>query len=528
MQIGLSPGGAFAGKLRPARGRKPIAMSAEQLRSILIVGGGTAGWMTAAALARSLRGSGRRITLVESDEIGTVGVGEATIPPIREMNALLGIDEDAFVAETQATFKLGIAFDDWRAIGARYFHPFGRIGAEIGPLPFHHYWQQLRMTDPAAAGALLDYSLPGAAAKAGKFCRPSPDPRNTLNNISYAFHFDATLYGRLLRRRAEADGVSRIEGRVGDVALAENGHVASVTLVDGRRIEADFFIDCSGFRGLLIEQALKTGYDDWSEWLPCDRAVVMQTARAGPPVPFTTAGARPAGWQWRIPLQHRMGNGHVYCSALMDDDGAERLLRDTAPGVPLHEPRVLRFVTGRRRRAWNGNVLAIGLAAGFMEPLESTSIHLVQSAITRLLALFPDRGFASADIAYYNNATAREYERIRDFLVLHYAATTRSDTPFWDRCRTMAIPDTLAARIELYRSHGRFFPAEFDLFLEPSWIAVLEGQGIHPARPDPIAAIDGDRLPMLLPRIGAAIDRAVAAMPSHGAFIAAHCAAPPA
>ena len=503
-----------------------IAMpTAEPIRSILIVGGGSAGWMTAAALARTIPQDRCRITLIESDEIGTVGVGEATIPPIRQLNALLGIDEDDFVRATQATFKLGIAFENWHKLGERYLHPFGRFGAEIGPLPFASYWHALAQVDPAAAGALDAYSLPAMAAAAGKFCRPSPDPRNTLNNISYAFHFDAGRYAQFLRKRAEADGVVRIEGRVVDVPRAANGDVAGVTLADGRRVDAEFFIDCSGFRGLLIEETLGTGYDDWRQWLPCDRAVALPTERVGAPLPYTRSIAGSAGWQWRIPLQHRSGNGHVFCSEFLSADQAEAELRAGVAGTPLADARLIRFTTGRRKKVWNRNVLAIGLAAGFLEPLESTSLHLVQSAVTRLLALFPDRDFAQADIDYYNDTTAREYARIRDFLVLHYHATTRDDSPFWRHCATMPIPETLRARLDLYRSRGRFFPAELDLFLEPSWVAVMEGQGVTPAQPDPLAGLQLDAMAALLPRIRGAVGQAVRAMPTHASFIAQHCAA---
>jgi tryptophan halogenase len=464
--------------------------------------------------------------LLESDEIGTVGVGEATIPPIRQLNAMLGIDEDDFVHATQATFKLGIAFENWRAQGERYLHPFGRFGAEIGPLPFPSYWHALAKANPAAAGTLSDYSLPAMAAAAGKFCRPSDDPRNTLSNISYAFHFDAGRYAQFLRKRAEADGVVRIEGRVVDVPLTATGDVAGVTLADARRVEAEFFLDCSGFRGVLIEGALKTGYDDWREWLPCDSAIALPTERVGAPLPYTRSIAGQAGWQWRIPLQHRSGNGHVFCSEFLSADQAEAELRAGVEGTPLADARLLRFTTGRRRKAWNRNVLAIGLAAGFLEPLESTSLHLVQSAVTRLLALFPDRAFAQADIDYYNATTAREYERIRDFLVLHYHATVRDDSSFWRHCAAMPIPETLAARLDLYRSRGRFFPVELDLFLEPSWVAVMEGQGITPAQPDPMAGLQLDAMAKLLPRIRGAVAQAVQAMPTHEAFIRNTCAAP--
>jgi tryptophan halogenase len=491
----------------------------EGISSIAIIGGGTAGWMAAAVLAKALVAQGIAITVVESDTIGTVGVGEATIPPIRDMNTLLGIDEDAFVRATGATFKLGISFENWRARGHSYIHPFGRFGADIGSLPFHSYWQALRATDPASAGPLTSYSLSAMAAAAGKFCRPSPDPRNPLSNLSYAFHFDAGRYAKYLRSLAEAGGVVRREGRIVDVGMTDAGFIRDVMIENGKRVAADFFIDCSGFHGLLIEGALKTGYEDWSQWLPCDSAIAMPTARAADPAPFTRSIAEESGWQWRIPLQHRMGNGHVFASAFTTNDDAERVLRSSVTGVPLAEARRLRFTAGRRRKAWNKNVLAIGLAGGFLEPLESTSIHLVQSALTRLLALFPDRAFASADIAYFNRATATEYERIRDFLIMHYHVTERDDSAFWRYVRTMPVPDTLSERLDLYRSRGRFFPEALDLFLEPSWIAVMEGQGLRPTGVDPMAMAATNQLSALLPRMHQTISYTVERMPTHAAFI---------
>ena len=471
--------------------------------------------MAAAVLAKTLAGAGITITLVESEEIGTVGVGEATIPPIRELNALLGIDENAFVRMTGATFKLGISFENWGAVGQNYLHPFGRFGAEIGPLPFHSYWQALRAFDEPTAGPLTSYSMSAMAAAAGKFRHPSPNSRGPLSDISYAFHFDAGLYAKYLRGLAEAGGVVRREGQIVDVGLTDAGFIRDVAMNDGDRLAADFFIDCSGFQGLLIEGALRTGYVDWGHWLPCDSALAMPTTRIADPVPFTRAIAEDAGWQWRIPLQHRMGNGHVFSSAFTTKDAAERILRTSVTGEPLADPRLLRFTTGRRRKAWSKNVLAIGLAAGFLEPLESTSIHLVQSALTRLMALFPDKGFASADIAYFNRATELEYERVRDFLILHYHVTKRDDSAFWRHVRTMPIPDTLTDRLDLYRSRGRFFPEALDLFLEPSWIAVMEGQGLRPTLGDPMALVAVKQLSTLLPRIRQKISEVVGEMPSH-------------
>ena len=471
--------------------------------------------MAAAVLAKTLAGAGIAITLVESEEIATVGVGEATIPPIRELNALLGIDENAFVRMTGATFKLGISFENWSAVGQNYLHPFGRFGAEIGPLPFHSYWQALRAFDEPTAGPLTSYSMSAMAAAAGKFRHPSRNSLGPLSDISYAFHFDAGLYAKYLRGLAESGGVVRREGQIVDVGLTDAGFIRDVAMNDGDRLAADFFIDCSGFQGLLIEGALRTGYVDWSHWLPCDSAIAMPTTRIADPVPFTRAIAEDAGWQWRIPLQHRMGNGHVFSSAFTTKDAAERILRTSVTGEPLADPRLLRFTTGRRRKAWSKNVLAIGLAAGFLEPLESTSIHLVQSALTRLMALFPDKGFASADIAYFNRATELEYERVRDFLILHYHVTKRDDSAFWRHVRTMPIPDTLTDRLDLYRSRGRFFPEALDLFLEPSWIAVMEGQGLRPTLGDPMALVAVKQLSTLLPRIRQKISEVVGKMPSH-------------
>ncbi len=500
-------------------------MNDRAIRKLLIVGGGTAGWMAAAALARALGERRVEIVVVESEAIGTVGVGEATIPPILHLNQLLGFDENEFIRRTRATFKLGIEFVNWSAPGSRYFHPFGRYGADIDTLPFHQYWLRFRHEQGDAAGELSDYNLPTLAALAGKFCRPSADPKNTLSNLAYAFHFDASLYAGMLRDYAEGAGVRRQEGRIARVTMHENGFVRGVELEGGETIEADFFIDCSGFRGLLIEQALETGYEDWTHWLPCDRAIALPCANAGPPDPFTRSTAHAAGWQWRIPLQHRTGNGHVYSSACMSDDEAETILRAGLEGEALAEPNRLRFVTGKRRKFWDRNVLALGLASGFMEPLESTSIHLIQTGLSKLLNLFPDRDFHQADIDFYNRSTAIEYERIRDFIILHYHANAKAGSPFWDHCRTMALPDTLQEKLDLWRNHGRVFRIEDELFGESSWVAVLHGQGIEPRGYDPLAdAMPAEKLRATLPRIREAIARGVAAMPSHADFIARNCA----
>lgn len=494
-------------------------MTPEPIRKILIVGGGTAGWMTAAALSHVLRGT-VQIDLVESEAIGTVGVGEATIPPILLFNALLGIDENEFIRETRATFKLGIQFQDWHRQGHTYFHPFGQYGSRMDAASFHQYW--LRLKAEGLDDDLDAYSPTAMAARLGRFSRPKGDPRSVDSQMAYAFHFDASLYAGFLRKRSERAGVKRHEGRISDVRLTDDGAIESVALEDGRVLDADFFIDCSGFRGLLIEGALKTGYEDWTHWLPCDRAVAMPCASAEAPAPYTRSIAMEAGWRWRIPLQHRTGNGYVYCSDHISDDEAQARLRGSLEGEALGEPNLLRFRTGRRRKAWNRNCLAIGLSSGFLEPLESTSIHLIQSGITRLLMSFPDTGFATADIDTYNRLSQLEYERVRDFVILHYHATERADTPLWRQVAAMDIPDSLRSKIEQFRSRGRVFRFEDELFQETSWIAVLLGQGVWPERPDPITeALPLDVTRDRLHRLRQIIREGVERMPTHEAFIAA-------
>ncbi|MGN7161543.1 tryptophan halogenase family protein [Sphingomonas sp. SAFR-052] len=486
------------------------------IRSILIVGGGTAGWMSAAALAHAL---GRRcaITLVESDEIGTVGVGEATIPPIKLFNDTLGIDEAEFLRETKGSFKLGIEFVDWARQGHRYFHPFGTFGKPFDLVAVHQHWLAAR-----AAGSpvpLDDLSMAWGAAKHGRFARPLADPRNVASTFDYAYHFDAGLYAAFLRRYADARGVVRVEGKVADAALdGESGDVASVTLHDGRTLAADLFIDCSGFRGLLIEGALATGYDDWTHWLPCDRAVAVPCVTGGDGLtPYTRSTARAAGWQWRIPLQHRTGNGYVYCSRHLSDDEAAATLLGHLDGPALADPRFLRFTTGRRRRFWNRNVVAIGLSSGFMEPLESTSIHLIQTGIAKLLAYFPTRDFDPLLIDEYNRVAITEYERIRDFLILHYKLTTRDDAPLWRDCAAMAVPGTVALKIAHFRHGGRLVARDMDLFGPPSWLAVHIGQLNDPVALDPL--LDTTNSASFVDRLAGAIDGMARSMPTHAAFL---------
>ncbi len=500
-------------------------VSDRQLRRIVVVGGGSAGWMAAAALARATRGRLAEIEVVESEEIGIVGVGEATIPPIKLFNQLLGIDENEFVARTQGTFKLGIEFVNWAERGHRYFHPFGRYGADFDAVPLHHYW--LRARSAGATYGLEDYCMAWAAARHGRFDRPAQDPRLIQSTYDYAYHFDAALYARYLRGYAEQRGVRRTEGRIVDVQLrGADGFIESLRLADGRSVAGDFFIDCSGFRGLLIEEALKTGYEDWTHWLPCDRAIAVPCGPGGEFTPYTRSTAHEAGWQWRIPLQHRIGNGYVHASRFISEDEATAVLLRNLDGPPLGEPRVLRFTTGRRRLSWNRNCLALGLAAGFMEPLESTSLHLVQSGILRLLATMPDRDFDPLAIEEYNRLTRQEYERVRDFLILHYCATSRDDTPLWRYCAAMSIPESLGWRIGHFRAGARLVSEGFELFQNPSWLAVLIGQHVWPKRYDPLAdAYERDELERILAGLRRVITEAAAAMPTQQQYIERHCRA---
>jgi tryptophan halogenase len=495
--------------------------------NIVIVGGGTAGWMAAAALMKTLRGK-VQIRLVESDEIGAVGVGEATIPMITRFIQLLQLDEDEFVKATQATFKLGVEFVNWSRLGDRYIHGFGRVGQPLaGVVDFHQYW--LRMFLQGKAPDLEAYSIARVACRQGKFMRAAADiPNSPLAEIAHAFHFDASLFAKFLRSYCEPLGVVRTEGKIARVALRpDTGFVDSVVLESGERIAGDLFIDCSGFRGLLIEQALKTGFEDWSHWLPCDRAWAVPSASSEDFTPYTRATAHGAGWQWRIPLQHRTGNGHVYCSRFVSDDEAAATLLANLDGRALADPRPLKFKAGKRKKTWNKNCVAIGLSSGFLEPLESTSIHLIQSTIARLITFFPDNGFSQADIDEFNAQTDFETERIRDFIILHYKLTRRGDTAFWRECREMTVPDTLQRKIDLYRSRGRIFRDNNELFAEVGWLQVMHGQGLRPERHNPVAdLLPEDEVLAYLKGLEEVIARCVDAMPRHADFIAKHCAAP--
>lgn len=491
-----------------------------RIGSIAIVGGGTAGWLAASILARALPGTRTVITVVESAEIGTVGVGEATIPPIIDVLRFLSIDEADFIRHTQATYKLGIKFLHWKDIGHTYWHPFGTFGAPINRRPFFHCFHKLR-----AAGLeprFNDFSLCAALGDEGKFRFPDTDAHGSAAGLRYALHFDATLVARYLRGYSERLGVSRLERTVAGASRRPDGYLDALQFSDGSSLPADLFIDCSGFKGVLIEQVLGSGYLDWSAMLPCDRAVAFPTASSGGRPPYTRSLARGAGWQWRIPLQHRIGNGYVYSSAHCTDDEAREDLLNTLGEKPLAEPRLLRFVTGRRKMYWNRNCVALGLASGFLEPLESTSIHLVTSGLYHLLEHFPNKDFDASNIDAYNSALSEECERVRDFIVLHYCLTRRDDTPLWRYCRSMPIPDSLRERIERYRRTGRIRCRAGELFTDLSWFYIFEGLGVRPESYDPLMdVVPADRLSEILSSLSNATTAAVKSAPPHDSYFAA-------
>lgn len=501
-------------------------MNDRRIRSLAIVGGGTAGWMAAAALSKSLAGMGVQLRLIESPRVESIGVGEATLPPIMDFIRQLGIDEGGLIRDIKATYKLGIAYRDWTRAGDFYFHPFGPAGPGIGNIPFPAYW--LRMLLQGKAARLEEYSIQAMAALRGRFARPVHAPNTPRNKISYALHFDAGRFAGYLRGYAQARGVLRTEGHVREVSLrGADGFVETVTLETGERIGADLFIDCSGFQGLLIEGALRTGYEDWSRWLPCDRAMIVHSERAAPPDPYTLVSAREAGWQWRIPLQHRDGNGYIYSSGFTADDAAQAVLSGGICGRALCEPLALRFLPGRRKVAWSRNVVALGLAAGFLEPLEATSIHLIQRGIAMLLKFFPDRDFAEADIERYNRTLESEFSRVRDFLLMHYSQTERPD-PFWRHCRALPLTETLREKIELFRSHGRILREDSELFPVLSWLSVMVGQNIIPRRYDPLVdTLEPDRILARLTELRTSVRDSVEAMPSHWDFIQTESAPAP-
>ncbi len=505
-------------------------MPLDPIRKLVIVGGGTAGWMCAALMAKLMRTHTQNpldIELVESDDIGTIGVGEATIPAIKTFNRLLGFDETEFIRATQGTFKLGIEFTGWGDPDASYIHGFGKIGQDLGWLRMHQYWLKMRGSGRVPED-FAAYSINTEAAYAGRFMRSRPDMKDSpLSEIAYAYHFDAGLYARFLRRLAEGWGVRRTEGKVAHVEQrAEDGFITAIVLESGARIDGDLFLDCSGMHALLIEKTLKSGFEPYTDVLPCDRAVAVPCSNAPQLLPYTRSIARKAGWQWRIPLQHRIGNGHVFSSAFISEDEAVATLMDNLDGEPLAEPRVIRFTTGRRRKSWLGNVVAIGLASGFMEPLESTSIHMIQSGILRLVALWPDRACAAVHRDSFNTQTEFEYTRIRDFLVAHYHLNGRVGEPMWDHCRHMAIPDTLKTKLADFGAYGRVFKVHDELFAEESWIQVLIGQGLIPEAYDPAVDLkDEATIVRYLNDIAGVIKKCVAVMPPHGDYIDKTCKA---
>jgi tryptophan halogenase len=491
-----------------------------QLKRIAIVGGGTAGWMAASILARALPGTRTVITVSESPDIGTVGVGEATIPPIIDLLRFLNINEADFVRHTQSTYKLGIKFTDWSRIGETYWHPFGTFGAMINLRPFFHAWHRARAD--GFAPRFNDFSLCAALGDARKFRFPDAAGQGPAAGLRYALHFDAGLVATYLRSYSEKLGVARLERTVADAALRADGFLDELIFSDGSRLQADLYIDCSGFRGVLIEQILNTGYIDWSDVLPCDRAVAMPTDSTSNRPPYTEASARGAGWRWRIPLQHRAGNGYVYCSRYLDDAAALDDLMRTLGEKPLAEPRFLRFVTGRRKLFWNRNCIALGLASGFLEPLESTSIHLVMSGVYKLLEHFPNTAFKQSNIDSYNAELIQEMERIRDFIALHYCLTGRSDTPLWAYCRSMKLPDSLTQRIELYRHAGRLRIKAGELFTDLSWFYIFEGMGVRPETYDPLMDVaSAAQLRDIFSSLAQETDAAARAAPSHDSYFTA-------
>ena len=490
---------------------------AARIRKVVIAGGGTAGWMAGAALAKLL-GKNIEVVLVESDDIGTVGVGEATIPTLHIFHRLLGLKEADVMAATNATFKLGIAFENWRDLGKDYLHSFGFLGKDCWACGFQHFW--LKGRQQGIAADMGEYCVEHLAAREGRFAvLPNQD-------LNHAYHMDASLYAKFLRKLAEQHGLTRIEGKIATVKQHDDGAISGLVLQSGQQIDGDLFIDCTGFRALLIEQTLNTGFDDWSHWLPCDSAYAVQTKSVGAPVAYTRSIEREAGWQWRIPLQNRVGNGLVYCSKYLSDDAARQSLIDNVEGEMLTQPRLIKFRTGSRRKHWHKNCVAVGLSAGFLEPLESTSIHLIQRSIIRLLQMFPAQGIQTADVDEFNRQTEIELLNIRDFIILHYKVTERTDSPFWRYCRNMDVPASLAHRIELFKQSGKVYKFAQELFGESSWVQVMLGQGLMPQQYHPIVdAMSDAELADFLQKIQANVQRSVQNYPPHTDFIAHYCKA---
>lgn len=501
-------------------------MSKASIRNIVIVGGGSAGWMTAAALSRMLDPKHVCITLVESDHIGTVGVGEATIPDIINFNRMLGISETDFMKATHATFKLGIEFSDWGRVGETYFHPFGTHGADMQGIDFHQYWLYSR--DGGNAEPIQNYSLCAVAGKQNKFCLPGQNPNSVLSQLRYAYHFDATRYAGFLRSYADKRGVKRVEGKAERISIdPETGYIIDLKLENAKTVAGDLFFDCTGFRALLMRDALDVGFNDWSHWLPCNSAQAVACVHSGPPTPYTKAAAKSAGWQWRIPTQQRTGNGHIYSDAFISDEEANKVLMEGLDGEPIGDARQLRFTTGCLEEFWHKNCIGIGLSSGFLEPLESTSLYLIQMGISKFITLFPDASFAPVIVDEYNRQMKQQFDQVRDFIILHYAATERDDSPFWNYCRNMSIPESLQHKVDLFQRAGRAFRYEDELFSKTSWIAVMLGQNIMPETCDPIVtSLPREQVDRSLQSMQRAMTQASEKMPTHEAFIQQYCAAP--
>ena len=493
-------------------------MNANKIQNVVIVGGGTAGWVTAALMIKVL-GKTLNITLVESDKIGTIGVGEATIPPIIPFNNALGLDEKAFLKATKGTLKLGIEFENWKQKGDKYMHAFGGVGKNFPFCDFYHFW--VKSQQLGYESEFGDFSLNYQASKDNKFAKLNRIEGTNLPGIEYAYHFDAGLYAKFLRDFCEPLGVKRVEGIINHVQVDdENGYVQSVTLEDSTEINGDLFIDCTGLKALLIEETLSTGYDDWSHWLPCDRAMAVPCEASSPILPYTRSIAHDAGWQWRIPLQHRTGNGIVYSSKHMSDEEAQNVLMSNIDGKPLGEPKVIPFRTGRRRKQWNKNVVAIGLSSGFFEPLESTNIHLIQTAATRLLKFFPHNGIKDEEVNEFNRQSLIESERMRDFIILHYKQNQRDDTAFWRACQRMDVPESLMQKMALFEQTGKIFREQDELFTEIAWQQVMIGQGLIPKDHHPLVdSLSSEQITELMDNLKVIIKRSVKNMTSHDEFL---------
>jgi tryptophan halogenase len=488
------------------------------ITKIVIVGGGTSGWLAAAMLAQHFKRELCEIELVESAEIGTIGIGESTVPPFVGLLRRLGIDEVDFIQATQATYKLGIKFVDWQTRSQQYFHPFGALGKRIGEQDFYQCWLKARAMGETSA--LQDFSPCNVMAEHGRFFQPEKAQNTPIGGANYALHIDAREVAIYLRRYAEVRGVVRHEGQVTQVMQGDNGFIESVVLADGRQLAGDFFIDCTGFKALLIEKQLGTAFEDWSHYLPCDRAIAVKTEGSSPILPYTLATARKAGWTWRIPLQQRVGHGYVYASRFCSDADAKSTLLQSLDGNVAEDPRLIPFMTGRRREIWKHNCLSLGLAAGFIEPLESTSIHLIARGMEFFLRYFPDRDCDAALRREYNRRMSADYEEVRDFIVLHYAATSREDTPFWRWCRQIVLPDSLRERIELFRAHGGLREGVDELFRNTSWQSVFEGMGIRPEKHHPrVDHMDPEQIRSSLRRAKQAIHGMVKTLPTHDEFL---------